>query len=136
MLRLAGHRLWRERLGVPLFRGNACALPFTGSTFDAVVITFPTPFVYDPAWLAQLHRVLNAGGRLIVAEMASFNGIRPVERGLESLYRITGQRGPAPALPVLLEEAGLVAWRESVAVDGSTVSLVLAERRAVQRSRF
>jgi ubiquinone/menaquinone biosynthesis C-methylase UbiE len=129
MLRLAGRRLRRQRLDIALCRGDAGALPFTGSSFDAVVLTFPTPYVYDPAWLAQLPRVLKAGGRLIVVEMASFNGNRPIERGLESLYRVTGQRGPAPALPDLLEEAGLVAWQENVAVDGSTVALVLAERR-------
>jgi ubiquinone/menaquinone biosynthesis C-methylase UbiE len=130
MTRLAGRRLGRERLDIALCRGDASALPFTGSAFDAVVLTFPTPYVYDPAWLAQLPRVLNAGGSLIVVEMASFSGNRPIERGLESLYRVTGQRGPAPVLPDLLEEAGLKAWRQRVAVDGSTVDLVVAEMRA------
>ena len=129
MLRLADRRLRRQRLDIALCRGDAGALPFAGSAFDAVVLTFPTPFVYDPAWMAQLHRVLKAGGRLIVVEMASFNGNRPIERGLESLYRVTGQRGPAPVLPDLLEEAGLKAWRQRVAVDGSTVDLVIAEMR-------
>jgi ubiquinone/menaquinone biosynthesis C-methylase UbiE len=136
MLRLARRRLRRQRIDIALCRGSAGALPFTGCTFDAVVLTFPTPYVYDPAWLAHLPRVLKAGGRLVVVELASLNGNHPVERGLESLYRVTGQRGPAPALPDLLEEAGLVAWRESVAVDGSIVRLVLAERRAAQRSRI
>jgi ubiquinone/menaquinone biosynthesis C-methylase UbiE len=129
MLRLARRRLRRQRVDTALCRGAAGALPFTGSAFDAVVLTFPTPYVYDPAWLAQLPRVLRAGGTLIVVEMASFNGNHPVERGLESLYRVTGQRGPAPALPDLLEEAGLKAWRERAAVDGTTVDLVVAEMR-------
>ena len=132
MLRLANQRLRSQQLDIALCRGDAGALPFTGSAFDAVVLTFPTPYVYDPAWMAHLPRVLTAGGKLIVVEMASFNGGHPLERGLESLYRVTGQRGPVPALPDLLEEAGLSAWRESVAVDGSTVSLVLAERPAAK----
>jgi ubiquinone/menaquinone biosynthesis C-methylase UbiE len=129
MLQLAGRRLRRQRLDIALCRGDAGALPFTGSAFEAVVLTFPTPYVYDRAWLAQLPRVLRAGGSLIVVEMASFNGKSPIERGLESLYRVTGQRGPAPVLPDLLEEAGLKAWRQRVAVDGSTVDLVIAEMR-------
>jgi ubiquinone/menaquinone biosynthesis C-methylase UbiE len=127
MLRLAGRRLRRQQLDIALCRADAGALPFTGSAFDAIVLTFPTPYVYDRVWLAQLPRVLKTGGTLIVVEMASFNGNHPIERGLESLYRVTGQRGPAPALPDLLEEAGLKAWRQRVAVDGSTVDLVIAE---------
>jgi ubiquinone/menaquinone biosynthesis C-methylase UbiE len=129
MLRLASRRLRRQRLDIALCRGDADALPFTRSTFDAVVITFPTPYAYDPAWLAQLPHVLRSGGMLIVVEMASFNGNHPVERGLESLFRVTGQRGPAPVLTDLLEEAGLKARRKRVAVDGSTVELVVSEMR-------
>jgi ubiquinone/menaquinone biosynthesis C-methylase UbiE len=128
MLRLAARRLQRKRLGVALCRGVAGALPFSESAFDAVVVTFPTPYVYDPPWLAQLSRVLRSGGSLIVVEMASLDGNHPLECGLEALYRITGQRGPAPGLPELLEQVGLNAWREWVPVDGSTVVLVLAEK--------
>jgi ubiquinone/menaquinone biosynthesis C-methylase UbiE len=128
MLRLAGRRLRREGLDVALCRGAAGALPFAGSAFDAVVLTFPTPFVYDPAWLGQLPGVLKSGGSLIVVEMASLHGDHPLERGLEALYRVTGQRGPAPELPELLEEIGLTASREHISVDDSTVVLVLAKK--------
>ncbi len=128
MLRLAARRLRRERHDVAFCRGDARALPFVGSAFDAVVVTFPTPFIYDPAWLAQLRRVLRGAGNLIVVEMASLNGNHPLERGLEALYRVTGQRGPVPSLTDLLEDVGLKASREHVSVDGSIVALVLAEK--------
>jgi ubiquinone/menaquinone biosynthesis C-methylase UbiE len=130
MLRLASRRLGDHRLGVPLSRGQAEALPFKPRAFDAVVLTFPTPFVYDPSWIEQLLRVLRTPGRLIVVEKAAFTTTNPVAGCLEWLYRITGQRGPAPDLPGLLESSSLRAWRDEVEVDGTTVGLVLAERRS------
>lgn len=139
MLSLARRRPRRRGQAVPLCRGRANHLPFAAQTFDAVVATFPTSFVYDPAWMHQVARVLQgpapakgkAGGRLIVVEMASFRQRDPAARCLEWLFRITGQRGPTPDLPALLGIAGLAARRETVAVDGSSVTLVLAEKGTV-----
>jgi ubiquinone/menaquinone biosynthesis C-methylase UbiE len=129
MLRLARRRLQRLGLSARLCGGRAQALPFAAQAFDAVVLTFPTPFVYDPAWLPQLRRVLKPSGRLIVVEMASFDAHTPGLWLLEWLYRITGQRGPVPDLPQLLGAVGLSARRESLPVDGTSVSLVVAEAR-------
>jgi ubiquinone/menaquinone biosynthesis C-methylase UbiE len=129
MLRQAQRRMARRGLAAPLVRGRAQALPFAAGAFDAVVLTFPTPFVYELAWIEELARVLQGGGRLVVVEQAEFKGQGLLHRFLEWLYDITGQRGPAPDLPGRLEAAGLAAWRENVAVDSTTVGLVLAERR-------
>ncbi len=140
MLRLARRRLARHALPVPLVRGRAQALPFASGAFDAVIVTFPTPFVYEPAWIRDLVRVLHgggpggdalrAGGRLVVVERADFEGRRLLDRFLEWLYDATGQRGPAPDLSSRLEEAGLVTWRETVPVDGTAVGLIVADRPA------
>lgn len=137
MLRLARRRLGRHGLPRALCRGRAGALPFAARTFDAIVVTFPTPFVYDPVWIRGLARVLRdpeptdarSAGRLVVVEAASFQRRDPLMRCLEWLWRITGQRGPVPDLPARLEEAGLAARREKVEVDGTSVTLVLAEKR-------
>jgi ubiquinone/menaquinone biosynthesis C-methylase UbiE len=128
MLRLAHGRLRRHGVGAGLVRGQANALPFAACTFDAMVTTFPTPFVYDPAWIRQLARVLKPGGRLVVVETAVFTRRDIVARFVEWLYRLTGERGPFPDLPGLLGEAGLPARRESVPVDGSLVGLVIGDR--------
>jgi demethylmenaquinone methyltransferase/2-methoxy-6-polyprenyl-1,4-benzoquinol methylase len=137
MLRQAAARNRQQGLAIPLCRGDAMALPFAADVFDAVVVTFPTPFVYDAAWLQHIVRVLRnsdfdagqGGGRLIVVEMTSFRKGDPPTCGLEWLFRITGQRGPTPDLPALLAAQDLTTWREMVEVNGSTVSLVLAEKR-------
>jgi ubiquinone/menaquinone biosynthesis C-methylase UbiE len=138
MLRLTRRRLRRHALSVPLVQGRAQALPFASAAFDAVVVTFPTPFVYERAWMRDLVRVLRGtgrggdapwfGGRLIVVEQAEFEGHDPLHRFLEWLYEVTGQRGPAPDLPGRLREVGLVARREAVPIDGTTVSLIVADR--------
>lgn len=140
MLRLARRRLAHHALPVPLVRGRAQALPFASGAFDAVIVTFPTPFVYEPAWIRDLVRVLHgagpagdalrAGGRLVVVEQAELEGRGLLNRFLEWLYQVTGQRGPALDLLSRLEEAGLVAWRETVPVDGTTVGLIVADRVA------
>jgi len=128
MLRLAQRWLWRRATAANLVRGRANALPFAAHTFDAVVLTFPTPFVYDPVWICHLERALKPGARLIVVETSSFVHSNLPARFLEWLYRITGQRGPIPDLPGLLSQVGLQARRESVTVDGSTVGLVVADK--------
>lgn len=141
MLCLARRRLARQTLSVPLVRGRAQALPFASGTFDAVIVTFPTPFVYDPAWIQDLARILRkvrrtgddarrGGGRLVVVEQAEFTGQGLLNRFLEWLYDVTGQRGPSPDLLSRLEEAGLVAWGEMVRVNGTEVRLVVAEKAA------
>jgi ubiquinone/menaquinone biosynthesis C-methylase UbiE len=133
MLRLARRRMLRQRLTAHLCRGQAKDLPFAALAFDAVIATFPTAFIYDPAWIGQLVRVLKPRGRLIVVEMASFRQDFAPARALEWLYEITGQRGPGPDLPKLLEAAGLEAGRTVSNVEGTTVRLVLAHKGTADR---
>jgi ubiquinone/menaquinone biosynthesis C-methylase UbiE len=129
MLRLTRRRLGRRGLTTPVCRARATALPFAPRLFDAVILTFPTEFIYDPACIHQLARALKDGGRLVVAETCRFQRRDLLARCLEWLYRITGQRSPAPDLPARLDQAGLAARRERVEVDGSSVTIVLAEKR-------
>lgn len=41
-------------------------LPFADNSFDAVVSTFPTDYIFDPLALVEIARVLRPGGRVIV----------------------------------------------------------------------
>jgi ubiquinone/menaquinone biosynthesis C-methylase UbiE len=129
MLQQARQGVQRLGLTVSLCQGSAFAVPFAQHAFDAIVCTFPTSYVYEKAWMEEVVRLLKDGGILVVAEMASFSTRAPHSRALEWLYRVTGQRDPAPDLPKMLRDAGLSAWREEVEVNGSIVALALGCKR-------
>ncbi len=128
MVRRARRRLRRLGRPAPLALGRAHALPFAPGAFSAIVATFPTPYIYDPAWIDQARRVLAPGGRLVVVQGATFLQSTPLTRSIDGLYRITGQRGPGPDLVERLVAGGLAAWREAVEVQGTRVHLVVAEK--------
>jgi ubiquinone/menaquinone biosynthesis C-methylase UbiE len=99
MGRITTRKLRRAKIAPKLIRAQAQALPFPDRAFPAVVSTFPTEFIVDPATLREVHRVLEPGGKLVVV----FNGVLThggaAKNALEFAYRVTGQRGPWP-LPI------------------------------------
>jgi len=97
MVRIASRKLQRRGLAVPLCRGRAQMLPFAHQTFDTIVATFPTEFIYDPVSLDEMNRVLRPSGTLVIVPGAYFHN--PLARFfVEWLYLITGQRGSAKLL--------------------------------------
>jgi SAM-dependent methyltransferase len=73
MVAAARDTLRRRKLGTPslVIQGSAGALPFGDATFDTVVSTFPSEYIYDDNTLSEVERVLRPGGRLIVIEGAN-----------------------------------------------------------------
>ncbi|GCE05317.1 class I SAM-dependent methyltransferase [Dictyobacter aurantiacus] len=53
-----------------VIQGSAQHLPFSANSFDTVVSTFPSEYIYDPDTIAEVERVLRPGGRLIIIEGA------------------------------------------------------------------
>lgn len=67
MMRQARAKL--RRLGLSTQRtmqAQAQSLPFRSGYFDSVVSTFPSEYIADPQSLAEIKRVLRAGGRLVI----------------------------------------------------------------------
>jgi ubiquinone/menaquinone biosynthesis C-methylase UbiE len=52
-------------------QGSSQSLPFSNTSFDTVVSTFPSEYIYDPNTIAEIERVLRPGGRLIIIEGAN-----------------------------------------------------------------
>ena len=71
MLTLAHARCGESPLAprITLQRGDAAALPFPDTAFDAAVVTQVYEYVADvPAALAELYRVLRPGGRALILD--------------------------------------------------------------------
>jgi SAM-dependent methyltransferase len=82
--------LRKRRLGSPewVIQGTSQDLPFPSASFDTVVSTFPSEYIYDPATIAEVARVLRPGGRLIVIEGANLlpvGFVQPLLVGVQTL---------------------------------------------------
>lgn len=73
MVKAARDTLERHKVGEKtwVIQGAAQHLPFADSSFDSVVSTFPSEYIYNPDTIAEVERVLRPGGRLIVVEGAN-----------------------------------------------------------------
>jgi ubiquinone/menaquinone biosynthesis C-methylase UbiE len=133
MARQARNRLCRRGMDPLLVRGRAQQLPFRGGSYDSVIATFPSEYIFDPQTLKEIWRVLCPGGRLIVLPMAWITGTRPLERLAAWLFRITGE---APGKPGYISTAvrdrflngGFMVRSEIIDQKGSRVLVILAEK--------
>jgi len=73
MVEAARDTLRHRRVGEAacIIQGTAQSLPFSSHSFDTVVSTFPSEYIYDPETISEVERVLRPGGRLIVIEGAN-----------------------------------------------------------------
>jgi ubiquinone/menaquinone biosynthesis C-methylase UbiE len=92
MGRIAQRKLDKAQLPVRLARCQVQRLPYAANTFAAVISTFPTNFILEPATLHEVYRVLQPGGQFLIVPNGAFTTGGAAEAGLEWLYRVTGQR--------------------------------------------
>lgn len=80
--------LAKKRIGASqkLTRALAQTLPYQNESFDCVISTFPTEYIFSPQTLSEVKRVLRNRGRLIVLPAAF-----PSSRFLKWLYKVTGE---------------------------------------------
>jgi ubiquinone/menaquinone biosynthesis C-methylase UbiE len=135
MLTLTRRKLARASRSGNLVRAVAQAIPFSSTSLDTVVATFPTEYIIDQSTLAEVRRVLRPHGRLVVALSASFSSDGLYQRFVDILYRITLQRSPreAPALPQQsmlgqrLLELGFAVEERWEPVERNQVQIIVAE---------
>lgn len=80
--------LAKRRLGIShkLTRALAQKIPFADGSFDSIISTFPSEYIFDMQTLSETHRVLRSSGRLIVL-LAAW----PKNPLLACLFKVTGQ---------------------------------------------
>jgi ubiquinone/menaquinone biosynthesis C-methylase UbiE len=126
---LARRRFRRAGLSPRLVRARAQHLPFPDSTFRAIVATFPTEFILDPATAREAARVLAPAGEVVIVPVAVPGGRDPLARALRLLYRITGQDRFPPDEPFSAwRDAGFSLHTEWQPVGPDAVLLVQATR--------
>jgi ubiquinone/menaquinone biosynthesis C-methylase UbiE len=136
MGRIAKKRLSGSGYTQPkLSRGLAQAIPFPTESFDTVLSTFPSNYIFDPSTLLEVHRTLKNGGRFIVLPVAWIIGNKPMERYAAGLFRVTGQ-APSDPVEIVSErlkqpflQTGFEVKIEQVEVKSSLVLIVIAEKR-------
>ena len=87
----AARRLRNHARQPLLIRADARWLPMAEASFDQVVATFPSEFIFESSTLSEICRVLLPGGELIVLPAAWITGVSPLEKMAAALFRITGQ---------------------------------------------
>lgn len=129
MGRLARRRLRSARSPVRLTRGLAQHLPFPAETFDSIVSTFPSDYILDQQTIAESHRVLKRGGRLIMLPAGW-----PKNRFLDWLYRVTGE-SPSEAREIVKQNwtqpfvrAGFEAEAQILEVQSGTLLVLIAKK--------
>lgn len=151
MLRVARRKATRSGAPLRAVRATAMALPFPAATFDAVVSTFPSEYIFDPRTLREIARVLRPGCPLVIVPGGV---LLPVDRTSQLLQRFAtlvygqGYRGAGnladrrqaildalqhspgagPLLPNL--RAGGFQVRTYIGVSPRSVVLVVVARKA------
>lgn len=124
-------RLAKRRIGAvhQLTRGLARSLPYPHDTFDSVVATFPSEYIFDPRALSETHRVLRNSGRLIVL-LAAW----PKSPLLAWLFKVTGE-SPGEAYESIkskvderMARTGFIVKVEIVEVKSSRLLVITAKK--------
>ena len=132
MSRLASRRLKQlaPNEAPALARGISQVLPFPRSSFDTLVSTFPSEYIFDPRTLEEVRRVLVPGGRLVTLPVAW-----PRNRILSWIFRITGE-APSEALEVVknrfitpFQKSGFQVDVQTLEVKSGTVMILIATRK-------
>ncbi len=124
-------RLASRRLGSShrLARALAQKIPFASDTFDTLISTFPSEYIFDAQTLFEAYRVLRHRGRLIVL-LAVF----PRNPLLGWLFKVTGQSPPGAYKSIkskVIETVSSVNFKtevELLEVKSSILFVVIAEK--------
>jgi len=143
MGRLAKGHASRAGVDISILRGLAQELPFSASSFDSVLTTFPAPFILQRSTLTAVHKVLSLNGLFVIVPEARLTGSGLAERVIEVLYYTTGQRR-IPDHPTRIEtnekgnrwqhldaifhEAGFLLKHETLSLIDSEVKILVAQK--------
>jgi SAM-dependent methyltransferase len=121
---------------VNLARALGQALPFSDSSFDTVVATFPAEYIFAPQTLQEAHRVLVDAGRFIILPGATLIGRGFLDRVMALLFHITGESTPnlggflTERYKKSFSDAGFHIQIHELDIKSSLVIIVVADKLA------
>ncbi len=140
MGRIAQRKLHDLLSVAQLVRGEGENLPFADATFQNVISTFPTNFIFLPETLRGIHRVLKPDGVLVIVPSSAFTSGGLLRRILEFAYRVTGQKsGESESAETILEgemshyirKYGFTVRVEQVVCPHSVAFVVIARKQGI-----
>ncbi len=125
-------RIAKRRLGnsQKLSRALAQHIPFADKSFDTIIATFPTEYIFQEETLSEVKRCLSDGGRLIVLPAAF-----PKSGFLKWLFKVTGESPARLTESIKIKslqpflKAGFHAEVEIVEVKSSTLLIIVAQKK-------
>jgi ubiquinone/menaquinone biosynthesis C-methylase UbiE len=129
---LAVKRMKKGSLSFGLVNGYAQFAPFASGSFDQVLATFPSEYIYAPHTAQEIYRLLVPGGSAVILPIAWITSSHWIYRLAAWLFRTTGQ---APAnkdsLPLVeftspYEEAGFEVVVKDIILETSQLVILQA----------
>ena len=122
-----------QQISPRLARADVCALPFPSNFFSTLVMTFPPGFIFNPAALREMYRVLQTQGVLVWVDAAELDGNDWWNRFINRAFQITGTGAPADARVRILEagqpDSARWVWRvETIRARASRVHVFIARK--------
>lgn len=119
---------------IRLTRGLAQELPYPQATFDSVVATFPSEYIFSPDTLMEANRVLAQHGRFVILPSATLLGRGALDRFMAFLFQFTGQI--VPDVGTMLRErtkepfakAGFHVQIHELSIQSSLVFIIVATK--------
>lgn len=91
MVHITRNRLMKSGYEPDIINGSAWNLPLSNQSFDTVVATFPSEYIFKSTILLEIRRILRPGGKLVVLPAAWITGDKWIHRLAAWLFQITGQ---------------------------------------------
>ena len=115
-----------------LTRALGQELPFVDQSFDTIIATFPTEYIFEQETMLEVKRCLSDGGRFIVLPVAMQIGRGILDRAMALLFRVTHQ-SPVDPIEIVKEKlqepfvnAGFAVDIQELQVKSSLLLLIIA----------
>jgi len=132
MTRLTSKRLIKSGLSNRICRAQGQALPLTSNSFDHVVATFPSEYIFYPRTIQEIKRVLHPRGVAVILLQAEITGKKIPMRFSEWLFKITGQTQPwdgnwENAITRPFTHEGLMTQTNTIDLGHSMIRVIIAK---------